>query len=103
MPADESLSTAPSIHHSNAADPYPCYNRPTSPGVVPGVWVKYGYCRHSLDTMCGSSDTRCPKDCRHKAPPDVVNTFNQKFSNPKEGVAVAATFTYDHWDRHPTR
>ena len=49
---------------------------------VPGGqgFIDHGYCRTSLDALVGSSDPRCPADCRHKAPASVVVRFEKQFS-----------------------
>ena len=77
MPADTSLNQAPSAHHSDAATPYGCYYGHRPPGAE--FAINYGFCRHSLDTLTGSTDPRCQADCRHKAPAAVAAQFDKLF------------------------
>ena len=77
MPADTSLNQAPSAMHGDAAKPYRCHQDDNPPGAE---WaIDHGYCRHSLDTLVGRDDPRCPADCKHKAPPAVVTQFDKLF------------------------
>ena len=86
MPADTSLNQAPSAHHGSAARPYACHSGDRPPGAE--FAIDYGYCRHSLDTLVGRDDPRCPADCRHKALPAVVTQFDKLFH--WRGAAAAA-------------
>ena len=74
MPADPTMP-ALTAHHGDAAKPY------------------YGYCRHSLDTLVGRDDPRCPADCRHKAPAAVVTQFDKLFL--WHGAAKAAKWALE--------
>lgn len=86
MPADTSLSQAPSALHGSAALPYPCHAWQSKPGAA---WaIDYGYCRHSLDALTGSTDPRCPATCQHKAPAGAVIQFDKLFA--WRGAAAAA-------------
>ena len=77
MPADTSLSQAPSAMHGDASRPYTCHARPKPPGAE--FAIDYGFCRTSLDVLTGSTDPRCPADCRHQAPAAVVTQFDKLF------------------------
>lgn len=77
MPADHSLSQASTSRHGDASKPYPCYRWANPPGGQ--GFIDHGYCRTSLDALTGSTDSRCPKDCRHKAPPNVVVGYSKRF------------------------
>ena len=75
MPADNTLPEITDRHGDGDA-PYPCHKWPKAPGAD---WaLNHGYCRHSLDTMCGVHDPRCPADCPHKAPAAVAKTFEKR-------------------------
>ena len=83
MPADASISSAPSAHHGNGDAPYPCSGRTNPPGAQ--FAISYGYCRTSLDhhsksDKVGSSDPRCPANCPHKAPNGVAVLFTEIFN-----------------------
>jgi len=88
MPADTSLNQAPSAHHGSAARPYACHTDARPPGAE--FAIDYGFCRTSLDALTGSTDPRCPADCRHKAPPMVVAQFEKLFQ--WHGARGAAEF-----------
>ena len=88
MPADTSLNQAPSAHHGSAARPYACHTDARPPGAE--FAIDYGFCRTSLDTLTGSTDPRCPADCRHKAPPMVVAQFDKLFA--WRGASAAAAW-----------
>ena len=77
MPADTSLSQAPSAMNGDASRPYGCHADARPPGAE--FATNYGYCRHSLDTLVGRDDPRCPADCRHKAPAAVAGQFDKLF------------------------
>lgn len=87
MPADHTLP-ARTAHHGNGDAPYPCYEWPELPHPEP--FVDYGYCRHSLDTLAGIDDPRCPVDCPHKAPADVADEFDRIFKS--SGAQLAARY-----------
>ncbi|GAB2471975.1 hypothetical protein GCM10027082_24360 [Comamonas humi] len=91
MPADNTLSQSPSPVHGNGNASYPCSKADVPPG-GPG-FINYGYCRTSLDSAAGSTDPRCPKDCKHKAPATVVEQFNQLFL--QQGAQAAAAWAKD--------
>lgn len=76
MPADHALPER-TERHGDASRPYTCHARPKPPGAE--FAIDYGYCRHSLDTLVGHTDPRCPADCRHKAPPMIVLQFEKLF------------------------
>lgn len=77
MPADKAIAEAPTARHGNAALPYPCHSAEAPPGAA---WsVDHGYCRTSLDALVGSTDPRCPADCKHKAPASLVARFEKRF------------------------
>lgn len=95
MPADISLSDEPTSKHGNASTPYPCSTMPHPPQDLSWA-IDYGYCRTSLDyqkpgNKSGSDDPRCPKDCPHKAPLDVVLEFDKNFKElgAKKAAEVA--------------
>ena len=88
MPADTSLNQAPSAMHGDASRPYGCHADARPPGAE--FAIDYGYCRHSLDTLVGRDDPRCPADCRHKAPPMVVAQFDKLFA--WRGASAAAAW-----------
>ncbi len=93
MPADESLQQTPSAHHGDASKPYPCSQADAPPGSAWGI--DYGYCRTSLDNRpladkVGSSDPRCPADCKHKATKAVAMQFQRLFL--MHGAQTAAAF-----------
>lgn len=89
MPADTSLSDRPSDRHGDGNAPYSCHAWATPPGAA---WaIDYSYCRHSLDDREGHADRRCPADCQHKAPPNVVSKFARDYA--KYGAVVAADVT----------
>lgn len=77
MPADATLNGAPTARHGNAVLPYPCHARTTPPGGQ--GFIDHGYCRTSLDSLVGSTDPRCPADCKHKAPASLVARFEKRF------------------------
>lgn len=86
MPADTSLSDAPSARHGSAALPYRCHAWPKPPGAD---WsLRYGFCRHSLDMLSGLNDPRCPATCPHKAPETITQQFDKLFH--WHGAAAAA-------------
>ena len=87
MPADLTMPER-TERHGDAARPYRCHADDRPPGAE---WaINYGYCRHSLDTLVGHDDPRCPADCRHKAPPMVVAKFDKLFM--WRGAAAAAKY-----------
>ena len=88
MPADTSLNQAPSAHHGSAARPYACHTDARPPGAE--FAIDYGFCRTSLDALTGSTDPRCPADCRHKAPAAVVTQFDKLFH--WRGASAAAAW-----------
>lgn len=96
MPADTTLSQAPTNKHGSAAKPYPCHGWSEPPGA--GWAIDYGYCRHSLDHSehegYGSKDGRCPGDCQHKAPQAVALHFSKIFA--WRGAVAAAEITRAH-------
>ena len=85
MPADTTLPQI-SGKHGNGNAPYPCHQRTTPPGG--NGFIDYGYCRTSLDSSEGVRDPRCPNDCKHKAPADVVEGFAVRFAT--RGAVSAA-------------
>lgn len=95
MPADPSITSAPSEHHGNGDAPYPCSSRPSAPPHA-AFSINYGgYCRTSLDHhkaahKVGSSDPRCPADCPHKAPEGVAVLFTAIFNKRDGGAEKAA-------------
>ena len=93
MPADDSSPQEPSKHHGNGDAPYHCYKGDEKPAIA-GFAIDYGYCRHSLDALFGSSDKRCPVDCRYKAPERVKDDFDVIFF--REGAQAAARFSKFH-------
>ena len=85
MPADPTMP-ALTAHHGDAAKPYRCHQDDNPPGAE---WaIDYGYCRHSLDVLTGSTDPRCPQTCPHKAPAAVAAQFDKLFL--LHGAAKAA-------------
>lgn len=85
MPAD--LTTPERTErHGDAARPYRCHADDRPPGAE--FAIDYGFCRTSLDALTGSTDPRCPADCRHKAPAAVVTQFDKLFH--WRGAAAAA-------------
>ena len=76
MPADNSLPQSSPLN-SDASRPYTCHARPKPPGAE--FAIDYGFCRHSLDTLVGRDDPRCPQTCPHKAPAAVVTQFDKLF------------------------
>lgn len=85
MPADNSLPQSSPLN-SDASRPYTCHARPKPPGAE--FAIDYGYCRHSLDALTGSTDPRCPVTCQHKAPASAVIQFDKLFA--WRGAAAAA-------------
>lgn len=85
MPADNSLPQSSPLN-SDASRPYTCHARPKPPGAE--FAIDYGYCRHSLDALTGSTDPRCPVTCQHKAPAGAVIQFDKLFA--WRGAAAAA-------------
>ena len=85
MPAD---MTTPALtaHHGDEAKPYRCHQDDHPPGAE--FAIDYGFCRTSLDALIGSTDPRCPADCRHKAPAAVAAQFDKLFH--LRGAAAAA-------------
>ena len=76
MPADLTMPER-TAHHGDAAVHYRCHADEQPPGAE---WsIHYGYCRHSLDSLVGSTDPRCPAACPHKAPAAVVTQFDKLF------------------------
>jgi len=95
MPADPSITSAPSIHHTEGSTPYACSAREKPPSSAD--WsIQFGsYCRTSLDHhkaahKVGSSDPRCPANCPHKAPEGVAVLFSAIFNKRDGGAAKAA-------------
>ena len=92
MPADSTLSQAPTNLHGDGVSPYQCSTRPAPPG---SDWsIDYGYCRTSLDwhgpgNPQGAGDPRCPSDCPHKAPQEVAIGFMERWPS---GATVAAAW-----------
>lgn len=85
MPADLTMPERTALH-SAAAVHYRCHADERPPGAE---WsIHYGYCRHSLDSLVGFTDPRCPGDCQHKAPRSVVVHFDKLFL--WRGAAAAA-------------
>ena len=76
MPADLTMPER-TERHGDAARPYRCHTDARPPGAE--FAIDYGFCRTSLDTLTGSTDPRCPADCRHKAPAAVVTQFDKLF------------------------
>lgn len=77
MPADHTLPDCTERHGDGHA-PYQCHARPKKPSAA---WaIDYGYCRHSLDELCGLDDPRCPATCPHKAPRNVAEHFGKLFA-----------------------
>jgi len=98
MPLDPAVIQEPSKLHNSGDAPYQCSSRPRH---ASGVFVDYGYCRHSLDVWPehlkqGSSDKRCPKDCPNKAPMEVAIKFQELYSDPKHGNKGASDFSRQH-------
>lgn len=101
MPADTTLPQEPSERHGDARLPYPCHTWSKPPKAPWGL--DFGYCRTSLDSQppharVGSSDTRCPRDCPHKAPYAVVTMFVRVFQT--KGAKAAAECTRLHREKH---
>lgn len=88
MPADNSISQESSKHHGNGSDPYRCYNSEKTPSCAEWSLTFGNYCRHSLDSLFGANDERCPKDCKHKAPDASVKQFDVTFF--ESGARAAA-------------
>lgn len=92
MPADPSITSAPSVHHTEGTAPYPCSQRQQPPARAD--WsIDYGFCRTSLDhhqdsRLVGSADPRCPASCAHKAPASVAVRFTKLFN--WQGAQAAA-------------
>ena len=76
MPADLTMPER-TERHGDAARPYRCHTDARPPGAE--FAIDYGFCRTSLDALTGSTDPRCPADCRHKAPAAVVTQFDKLF------------------------
>lgn len=87
MPADLTMPER-TERHGDAARPYRCHADDQPPGAE--FAIDYGFCRHSLDTLIGSTDPRCPADCRHKAPAAVAAQFDKLFW--WHGAAAAAAW-----------
>ena len=85
MPADLTMPER-TERHGDAARPYRCHQDDNPPGAE--FAINYGYCRHSLDVLTGSTDPRCPQTCPHKAPAAVVTQFDKLFH--WRGAAAAA-------------
>ena len=85
MPADLTMPER-TERHGDAARPYRCHADDRPPGAE--FAIDYGFCRTSLDALTGSTDPRCPADCRHKAPAAVVTQFDKLFHC--RGAAAAA-------------
>lgn len=84
MPADPSITSAPSVHHTDGATPYACSQRQQPPARADWSIDYGGFCRTSLDHhqvghKVGSADPRCPADCAHKAPEAVAVRFTKLF------------------------
>ena len=95
MPADPSISSAPSARHGNGDAPYACSAREKAPASADWAIAYGGYCRTSLDHhkaahKVGSSDPRCPANCPHKAPEGVAALFTAIFNKRDGGAAKAA-------------
>lgn len=95
MPADPSITSAPSIHHRDGASPYACSARQKPPASADWSLNYGGYCRTSLDHhkaahRVGSSDPRCPATCPHKAPEGVAVLFTAIFNKQHDGGAAKA-------------
>lgn len=93
MPCDPSITTAPSIHHTEGSTPYSCSTRKDHPARAEWAINYGGYCRTSLDYhkaahKVGSSDPRCPTTCPHKAPEGVAVLFTEIFNT--RGAKAAA-------------
>lgn len=93
MPADPSIPSAPSVHHTSGVAPYVCSTRQEPPASAEWSIQYGGYCRTSLDhhgdsRKVGSSDPRCPADCPHKAPEGVAVLFTEIFT--QRGAQAAA-------------
>lgn len=93
MPADPSITSAPSVHHTSGTAPYVCSTREKPPAIAEWSINYAGYCRTSLDkhgpdSKVGSSDPRCPAECKHKAPEGVAVLFTEIFN--KRGAQAAA-------------
>lgn len=78
MPADNHIT-----YTARKVGDYECSQRAAPPGADWGI--DYGYCRSSLDHhpahfKQGSSDPRCPADCKHKAPQKVAEFFMKKYA-----------------------
>lgn len=102
MPLDPAVIQEPSKLHNSGDAPYQCSSRPRH---ASGVFVDYGYCRHSLDVWPehlkqGSSDKRCPKDCPNKAPMEVAIKFQELYSNPLHGNKGASDFSRQHREQN---
>ena len=87
MPADLTMPER-TERHGDAARPYRCHADDRPPGAE--FAINYGYCRHSLDTLTGSTDPRCPAACQHKAPATVVAQFDKVFH--WRGASAAAAW-----------
>ena len=87
MPADLTMPER-TDRHGDAARPYRCHADDRPPGAE--FASDYGFCRTSLDALTGSTDPRCPADCRHKAPPMVVAQFDKLFM--WRGASAAAAW-----------
>ena len=95
MPADPSISSAPSALHGDGDAPYACSAREKAPASADWSIQFGGYCRTSLDHhkaahKVGSSDPRCPANCPHKAPEGVAVLFSAIFNKRDGGAAKAA-------------
>lgn len=93
MPADPSISSAPSARHGNGDAPYACSARQEPPASADWAIAYGSYCRTSLDHhkaahKVGSSDPRCPANCPHKAPNGVAVLFTETFN--QRGAQAAA-------------
>lgn len=102
MPADPSITSAPSRHHGNGDAPYACSQRQQPPARADWA-LEYGYCRTSLDHhpqahRVGSADPRCPANCAHKAPEAVAVRFTKLFE--WQGAPAAAKMAREERSRH---
>lgn len=87
MPADLTMPER-TERHGDAARPYRCHADDRPPCAE---WaINYGYCRHSLDVLTGSTDPRCPQTCPHKAPAAVAAQFDKLFH--WRGASAAAAW-----------
>lgn len=87
MPADETLSTAPSARHGNGDAAYWCFHVEALPR--PKWAIQYaGICRHSLEFEARQRDKRCPVDCKHRATDEQADGFQERFRS--QGALAAS-------------